>query len=219
MCVHSPINTNKKDIINLTQNSESYIDILNSCPYMEWEDIRNSSPETVDLKIMHFSVHSIIAKQTELKELLNGLYTENLDMDAILLCEKYLNTCMQNLVDFSRFNLMCKNRTKKKNGDVAILFKDHFNYTKWEDIFVFKERERESVFIDIHFKKGPDITLGSVYSVPGTSTTRYISQIKQLVNKIQETKNEIVIGTDQNIDFLKINNINHALISHNTLMS
>ena len=41
-----------------------------------------------------------------------------------------------------------------------------------------------------------------------------------MINKIQETKNEIITGTDQNIDFLKINNNNnHALNLHNTLMS
>ena len=46
---------------------------------------------------MHLNMCSILAKQTELKELLNGLYTENCDLDAILLCETYLNTCTQNL--------------------------------------------------------------------------------------------------------------------------
>ena len=61
---------------------------------MEQEDIKNSFPETFDLKIMHLNVHSILAKQTELKELLNGLYTENLDLDASLLCETYLNMCI-----------------------------------------------------------------------------------------------------------------------------
>ena len=70
MCVHSFINTNKKDIINLTQNAEPDTDILNPCPYMEQEDIRNSSPEMFDSKIMPLNVCSICAKQTELKELL-----------------------------------------------------------------------------------------------------------------------------------------------------
>ena len=51
---------------------------------MECEDIRNSSNETFDLKIMHINVHSILAKQTELEELLNGLYTENSDLDPII---------------------------------------------------------------------------------------------------------------------------------------
>ena len=76
-----------------------------------------------------------------------------------------------------------------------------------------------SVFIDIYFDKGQEITLGSIYRVPGTSETRYISQIKQVINKFLETKHEIVIGTDQNIGFLKISNNNHALNIHTTLMS
>ena len=151
MCVHKSINTNKKEIINLTQNAESNIDILNSCPCMERKNIRNISPETFDLKIIHFNVCSILAKQTELKELLNGLYTENHDLDAILLCEIYLNAHTKNLVDFPIFNLICKNRTKKeKNSGAAVLIKDHFNHTMQEDISIFKEGQFESVFIDIH---------------------------------------------------------------------
>ena len=78
---------------------------------------------------MLLNVHSILTKQTELKELLNGLYTENLDWDATLLCETYLNTHTQTWLFPPRFNLICKNRTKKKNGGVAILIKDHFSYT------------------------------------------------------------------------------------------
>ena len=78
---------------------------------MEQEDIRNSSPEMFDSKIMPLNVCSICAKQTELKELLNWLCTENHDLDVILLCETYLNTCIKNLVDFPGFNLICKNRT------------------------------------------------------------------------------------------------------------
>ena len=50
MCVHKSINTNKKEIINLTQNAESDIDILNFCPHMESENIRDICPETFDLK-------------------------------------------------------------------------------------------------------------------------------------------------------------------------
>ena len=127
----------------------------------------------------------------------------------------WIHTHTQNLVDFPGFNLLCKSRTKKKKkGDVAILIKNHFTYTIWEDISIFKEGEFASIFIDIHFKKGHDVTLGSVYRVPGTSETRYISQIKWVINK-----NEIVISTDQNIIFLKINNNNHALNLYNRLMS
>ena len=196
MCVHSLINTNKKEMINLKHNAESDIDILTSCPYMEWEDIRNYSSETFDLKIMHLNVCSILAKQTELKELLNGLYTENLDLNAILLYETYLNAHTLNLVNVPGFNLICKNRTKLKNSGFAISIKNNFNYIIWDDISIFKEGEFESVLIDIHFKKGHDVTLGSVFRVPGTSETRYISQIIQVINKIKlllaPTKNRLL---------------------------
>ena len=36
---------------------------------------RDISPETFSLKIMHLNVCNILAKQTELKEIFNGLYT------------------------------------------------------------------------------------------------------------------------------------------------
>ena len=144
MCVHNSINIDKKKIINLTQNAESDIDILNTCPYMERENIRDISPEIVDLKIMHLNVYSILVKQTKLKELLHGLYTENPDLDA--------NPIMWNILEYIntkfgwfpwiQFNMQKKN--KKRNGGVPVLIKDHFNYAIWEDISIF-EGEFESV--------------------------------------------------------------------------
>ena len=46
-------------------------------------------------------------------------------------------------------------------------------------------------------KKSHDITVGSVYQVQGTSESRYMNQIKQIIQHIKESNNETILGMDQ----------------------
>ena len=55
--------------------------------------------------------------------------------------------------------------------------------------------------------------------MPGTSESRYINQIKQIIQQIKESNNETIIGIDQNIDFLNINENKHSPDLYNTLIS
>ena len=71
----------------------------------------------------------------------------------------------------------------------------------------------------LHFKKGHDKIVGSVHWVLGTSESRYIKQIIQIIQQITESNNETIIGMDQNVDFLKINENKHSLDLHNAVMS
>ena len=50
----------------------------------------------------------------------------------------------------------------------------------------------------------------------GTSESRYTNQI---IQQIKESNNETIIGTNQNVDFLKTNENKHSLDSYNNLMS
>ena len=79
---------------------------------------------------------------------------------------------MQKMINIPRYNMTYKNGGK--NGGVAILLKGHLKYTSHDDLSVFKEGKFESVFTMLHFKKGCDITVGSVYQVLGTNESKYI---------------------------------------------
>ena len=73
-------------------------------------------------------------------------------------------------------------KTKKMVG----LLSYHLKYPSCDNLSVFKGGEFESVFTMLHFKKGHDITVGSVYWMLGTTESRYINNIKQIIQQIKE---------------------------------
>ena len=52
-------------------------------------------------------------------------------------------------------------------------------------------------------------TIGEVYRVPNTKERESITHYEHLMTKLCDTKCEIIMGTDQNFDFMKINNNNN----------
>ena len=63
------------------------------------------------------------------------------------------------------------------------------------------EVEFESLFLEI---ETPNILIGEVYRLPNTSETISIDRYNKPINNIMETKLNVIIAKDQNMDLLKI---------------
>ena len=50
-----------------------------------------------------------------------------------------------------------------------------------------------------------NLIIGEIYRIPNTNEIKSIERYETILNKLSNTKQEILIGTDQNIDLLKIN--------------
>ena len=84
---------------------------------------------------------------------------------------------------------------------------------------MFQEGEFESVHVELEFDKGPGVVVGSVYRIPGTSGFRYIARLKQIVQGIKIQNKDIIIGTDQNIDYLTLNTNKYSSLLFEEMMS
>ena len=67
-----------------------------------------------DLNVMHLNVCSLMNKQVDLKEVLNNLQNEKLTIDIILLCETYLNECIQKMINMLGYNMIKKKQENDK---------------------------------------------------------------------------------------------------------
>ena len=85
--------------------------------------------------------------------------------------------------------------------------------------FSVPEDEFESAFVELEFDQGLGVVVGSVYRIPGTSKLRYIARSKQTVNRIKIQNKDIIIGTDQNIDYLKLNTNKYSSLLFEEMMS
>ena len=50
-----------------------------------------------------------------------------------------------------------------------------------------------------------NIVIGEIYRIPGTCEREFIEKYKSIITKIRREHKKIIIGTDQNLDYLKIN--------------
>ena len=68
---------------------------------------------------------------------------------------------------------------------------------------VFKEKEIESTFIEIQSKSGKTIVVGSMYRPPNSNEGSFVTEIMEVICKINQEKRELILGMDHNLDLLK----------------
>ena len=196
-----------------TQNGHSSIvidDILHfassSCVY---SDLGNLDDKIInkDYKYcaLHLNIHSLPAKIDQLKEMIYTLKEQNIIIHFIMLCETFLNDNNAHLYNISGYNMVFKNRQLgTKGGGVALYVLNNFSYKERHDVSVNIQQEFESLFIEITNTK-PHLIIGEIYRVPNSPDKDSVERFQSIVNKLEKTKCNILIGTDQNFDLLKYN--------------
>ena len=183
--------------LNDVLSDSSYLD-LTECPVM-YDD--NSSSFTVG----HLNIHSIPNKHEDLIDLLQIMREKNITPDLVLLCETFFNKNNHDKFIFPNYDIVSEYRNNKTRGGVSILVRSNLKYHVRTDLNIFDEAKFESVFVEIVRSKDTNIVVGEIYRVPGTSELDFLNRYEELINRIRNEKKKIIIGTDQNLDYLKIN--------------
>ena len=213
MCLGNHVNTdNTFDRISSNPLKDLYeiIDAQNSpvnsnCTYISPDDIKleHVSVGSSQISILHLNIHSVPSKLDELKTLLAKLKAKNLTIDVILLCETFLSDNNKDSCKLEDYELFSEHRKKLTKGGVAIYIHKKLKYNERKDLNIFEEGFFESCFIEL-FTQRKNIVIGEIYRVPGTNENNFITKYEDLISKIKREKKDIIIGTDQNLDFLKI---------------
>ena len=193
------------DLYNLIDDSNDANPLINRCQYYEPHETKKIKCDDLNFKLLHLNVHSLPDKVDQLKDLLFKLDAEGHSIDAMLLCETFLNDRNKDLCNIDGYTLMYKNRTNKSRGGVAIFIKNAIKFKERQDLSIFDEGKFESIFLEIYGNK-KNLIIGEVYRVPNTNEKDFIESYDSILQKIEKENKNIVIGTDQNLDFLKINN-------------
>jgi hypothetical protein len=77
------------------------------------------------------------------------------------------------------------------------------NYKLRTDISVFEEGEFESIFIETSDSEKATI-IGEIYRIPNTNPQLSLERYQSVMEKLNKNKKRVIIGTDQNFDYLKI---------------
>ena len=131
---------------------------------------------------MHINIRSLSDKFDKFKKILTNLDNEKIQFDAILLCETFLSDKNHDLFNIPGYTFISRHRKHYRQGGVSIYIKNNINFVIRDDL---------SIFIEKSF-------------VPNSSCPDSISNYELITNKLQNENKEIIIGTDQNFDYLNI---------------
>ncbi len=71
------------------------------------------------------------------------------------------------------------------------------------DINIFDEGVFESCFIEI-VTKPKNIIIGEIYRIPGTNEIDFMIKYEKIISTVKAESKNLIIGTDQNLDYLKV---------------
>ena len=181
---------------------------LKPCTYYELENVNyktnSSDQQMLTHATMHLNIHSLPSKYDQLQLMMRRLNTKKIELDYILLCETFLNNNNQSLYNIKGYEMITRNRITNTKGGVAIYLKNNITYKRRNDLEINIDGEFESIFLETNSNKTKTI-VGEIYRIPNTNELDSIRHFETILNKLANINCNIIIGTDQNFDYLKIN--------------
>jgi len=190
------------DLYKIMQDNDNDNPLLNNCMYYEPSEINLINAQQANLKVLFLNIHSLPDKINLLKTLLSTLKDKNYEIDIIMLCETFINSNNLNACQLENYKLIEIHRETITRGGVGIFVNKKLHFKIRPDLHIFDEGFFESVVIEIMSNK-KNILVASIYRVPNTNEKDFLEKYKQIIDKMSIENKDIIIGTDQNLDFLK----------------
>lgn len=153
--------------------------------------------------VMHLNVRGLDTNFDNLKLLLQNLNESNVVIDAILLCETFLQESNCRLFQLKGYKFFELHRGSMKQGGVGIYISEDYQYKLRGDLSIFDQGQLESIFCEVTVGRKKYI-IGEIYHPPRFNDLDFLTKLEPLLDKIFRLKKNTIIGTDQNIDFLKL---------------
>ena len=164
------------------------------------DELAKETSKCYNLKIMHLNVWGLLSMYNKLLSMLHELEEKNCAPDIIFVCETFLVDMKAPLCEYKEYNIGFPNKQSHKNGAIAILI--HKVLVILLDLICRFLGIFKSCLTDLECKNAHNLIAGSNYSVPGTIDKAFITLHDDSINKIRLEKKQILIGTNQNFDFL-----------------
>ena len=174
------------------------------CDYVDPSNCANLNPDNYNLVVLQVNVRSQPSHQSELWSILHLLANRNSTVNILILCETFLLSKSEQLVNIPGYSWITNNRKNHKGGG-AILIRDGITYKCQFDLAIMHEKEVEGIYAKIRAKNGKNFVIGSLYRAPNTCKETLIQYMEETVNKLNSEKEnkELILGMDQNVNLLK----------------
>ncbi len=191
--------------------------------YYEVDELTGNSSQ-YKYRILHLNIQGLLSSLEKLKHLINKLESNYVYIDFILICETFLRgtdseSSIMNACAISGYDFVYKSRMNMSKGGVGIYINWKYQYSIRHDLSVFIEGEFENIFVEI--KSIPqNAIVGEIYRVPNTPARESVTRYENVISNILTNKAmDFIIASDQNMDFLRINEINYIADLFNIYVS
>ena len=202
-------NPDLNDIMETSNSDNDNIDnplqLLNiESKYYDIENIKDSIPTDIKFKYktIHINIKSLPDKHDKLKLFLHRLKDADVTIDFILLCETFLTSRNADLYEIPGYKFIHKSRSILNCGGVGMYKREGIHFKIRNDLSLFYEGEFESIFIETSCDR-PSI-IGEIYRIPSSNELASLSRFETITEMLKNINRDIIIGTDQNFDYLKI---------------
>lgn len=202
---------NSLDAILPCVKDENEIDTIKCSQYYSL----NSLPPVIhdnptNLLVLSLNAQSILAKFSSFEVMLKSLKEQDVHPDIILIQESWLeNDNFLNLLQLDGYNCINQGYRCSRHGGLITYIKCKFeakilNICPMSNIW-------EGLFVEIKLKdkKKSRYIIGNIYKPPRNNNNNeniqtFISEIEPVLNYLNDTKAEVLIGGDWNINLLKL---------------
>ena len=99
---------------------------------------------------LHLNIRSLPGKYENLRDMIADLQEKQILIHFILLCETFLTDVNCTMFPIPGYTFVCNNRTRSKEGGVALYIHDSFHYNLRADLTINYDNEFESIFVEIN---------------------------------------------------------------------
>lgn len=194
--VRQSVETDSNAFFNLSALLDCDLDMYDVCKV---SDVCNVVKEG-DLNILHLNIRSLHKNIDSLRELIDALTRKGIILDAILLCETWINNSNSSLLEISGYNLLLNNRKTSVGGGIGIYVRNCLKPKLKLNLSPNREGVFESMLVEVTVKK-TKMYFGEFYRVPGTQQHLFDDSFSELVKNCGNVPT--ILGSDQNLDLIK----------------
>ena len=180
------------------QHLDLGFDYSDNCDYLEQEELKKVKINDSDLSVLQLNIRGLIGKQAHLSKFINS--SNQKKIDVVTLSETWITPSSLNRVNVPGYDFVGKQKVNKKGGGVGLLINNNLKYKARPDLDI-TSPILENCSIELK-TSNKNIIISSMYQPPNTNQREFIEKIGTFMNKI-DTKCELILGMDHNMDFLK----------------
>ena len=185
--------------------NDYFMKLHQNCEYYDIDDMAKfvASRRGYQYIAIHVNIRSLPSKFDQLRSLVANMRDIGMPIHFIMLCETFLTELNCHMYQLPGYQFICNNRNSGRGGGVAMYICDDFQFSIRTDFTVNHNLEFETIFAEITHGMHT-LVIGEVYRVPNTNEQLSINRYETILRKLSTFNGDVMIGTDQNLNYLDI---------------